>query len=194
MTPIALPPAVVHALRHPAPEAADFTATKFQPASNKAWFASHYLRFMSSDCPEHQFTQRFYAQLMHCFGMIAHYNKSGFWTEFFTSTTGKIEFLKQILAHPCYGTPDITWSDVEREIIRRLRRANLLDLYRQRLCIEQDAVDRAELARLLAKYGLDTPAPDPGVLRTVLVPINRPTSSRTSQPRDDSGQLALRLG
>ncbi len=39
MTPITLPTALVRALRDPAPDAKDFTPTRFQPASNKAWFA-----------------------------------------------------------------------------------------------------------------------------------------------------------
>ena len=121
MTPIAMPASIVDALRHPAPREQDFSPTKFCPASTKAWFAVHYLRFASCDFPRHQFTLRFYRQLMHCHGHIAHYSISGFWTEFFTSTTGKIEFLEQTLAHPCYGAPDVTWSDVEREIIARLK-------------------------------------------------------------------------
>jgi len=74
MTPIALPTAVVRALRDPTPEAKDLTPTRFQPAENKSWFATHYLRFVSSDCPRHQFTLRFYRQLMHCFGHIVCYD------------------------------------------------------------------------------------------------------------------------
>jgi len=194
MTPIALPAAVVRALRHPTPEAKDFTPTRFQPAESKSWFATHYLRFISSDCPRHQFTLRFYRQLMHCFGHIAHYDSLGFWTEFFTSTAGKIEFLEQTLAWPCYGRPDVTWSDVEGEIIARLRRTNLLDLYRQHLGIEQDAADRAELSRLMAKFGGDTPPADPGIMRTVLIPMNRSAPTRTSSRQDGDSQLTLGLG
>ena len=75
-----------------------------------------------------------------------------------------------------------------------MRRTDILDIYRQRLCVEQDAADRAELARLVAKYGRDAPAPDPGILRTVLVPMNRPAPPRPAHRRDDTGQLALGLG
>ena len=73
MTPIALPQAIVRALRDPVPDAKDFTPTKFQPVSSKAWFVAHCIRFVSADFPRHQFTKRFYGQLMHCFSMIAHY-------------------------------------------------------------------------------------------------------------------------
>jgi len=98
MTPIALPAKTIHSLRHPVPDPAEFTPTKFCPASTKSWFAVHYLRFVSSDFPRHQFTLRFYNQLMHCFGFIAHFDLIGFWTEYFTSNAGKIEFLRETLA------------------------------------------------------------------------------------------------
>ncbi len=194
MTPFALPAAVVHALRHPMPDPKDFTPTKFQPASSKAWFVCHYMRFASSDFPRHQFTKRFYGQLMHCFLMIVHYDIDGFWTEFFTSTAGKVEFLEQTLMHPCYGAPTVTWSDAEREIIRRLRQTNLLDIYKQHLRTEQEAADRAELARLMAKFNGDTPPVDAGTLRTLLVPMNRPVLARSPPRRDSGSQLTLGLG
>ncbi len=69
MTSITLPPFVMHALRHSLPDAKVFTPTRFTPASTKSWFAGHMLYFLSSDLPRHQFTQRFYNQLMHCFSM-----------------------------------------------------------------------------------------------------------------------------
>ena len=131
---------------------------------------------------------------MNCFGLTAHYDEAGFWTEYFASNAGKVEFLQQVVSHPCYGDPCHTFSDAEREIIRRVRRTDVLDLYRQRLGAEQDAADRAELARLIAKYGRDATAPDPGILRTVLVPMNRPAAPRPAHRRDDTGQLALGLG
>jgi len=194
MTPTALPQAIVRALRDPVPDAKDFTPTKFQPSSNKAWFVAHCTRFVSADFPRHQFTRLFYGQLMHCFSMIAHYDLHGFWTEYFTTNTGKIEFLHQVLSHPCHGDPCHTFSDAEQEIIRRLGRTDVLGFYRQRLCTEQDAADRAELARLMAKYSQDTPAVDPGILRTVLLPMNRPAPARASRHSDDTGQLALGFG
>ena len=194
MTPIALPQAIMRALRDPVPDAKDFTPTKFQPAATKAWFVGHCARFISDDFPRHQFTKRFYGQLIHCFGFIAMYDENGFWTEYFTTNAGKIEFLQQVLSHPCYGDPCHTFSDAEREIIRRLRRTDVLDFYRQRLSTEQDLADRAELARLMAKYGQDTPAADPGILRTVLVPMNRLDTARTVHRRDDTGQLVLGFG
>ena len=184
-----LPARVVQALRYPEPTEADFTPTRFTPASTKCWFAVHYLRFVSSDFPRHQFTRRFYSQLMHTCGHIAHYSLMGFWTEFFTSTANKVEFLDQTIRHHCYGQPDHTWSDVERLVIQRLRAADLLALYQSRLRAECHAGERAELARLLAKYGDDKP--DPGILRTVLVPCGNPATGRSSKA---VSQLVLSLG
>ncbi len=59
MTPIALPQAIVRALRDPVPDAKDFTPTKFQPAASKAWFVGHCVKFISADFPRHQFTSTF---------------------------------------------------------------------------------------------------------------------------------------
>ncbi len=194
MTPIALPQAIVRALRDPVPDAKDFTPTKFQPADSKALFVGHCVKFISADFPRHQFTRRFYGQLIHCFAFIAMYDQDGFWTEYFTTNAGKVEFLQQMLSHPCYGDPCHTFSDAEREIIKRLRRTDVLGFYRQRLCAEREIADRAELTRLMAKYGQGHPPAEHGVLRTVLVPMNRPAPPRPLHRRDDTGQLALGLG
>ncbi len=189
-----IPATMVRALRDPAPTAADFTPTRFCPASTKAWFAAHYLRFVSSDFPRHQFTNRFYQQLMHTFGHIAHYDLTGFWTEFFISPDGKVEFLQQAVRHPCHGQPDHTWCDVERAIIRRLRQVDLLGFYRNALRHHQDSAERVELARLKAKFE-DGHSP---VVRAAVgaAPASAqvPSIRRTAARRDATGQLALRLG
>ena len=194
MTRITLLHSVVHALRDPVPEARDFTPTRFTPSSTKAWFAGHMLHFLASDCPRHQFTQRFHNQLVHSFALTPHYGLRGFWTEHFATARGKAAFVEHVLRHSGSGTSNHAWRDVEREIGRRLRQSGLLDLYRQHSVGEQDAADRAELARLMAKYGQDVPAPDPGILPTVLVPVNRSALLRPVRRRDDTGQLALSSG
>jgi hypothetical protein len=92
-----IPAAIVHALRHPTPTAANFTSMKFTPADSKAWFTAHFLRFASADFSKRHFTERFYRQLMNTFGLIAHYDRMGFWTDYFTTTAGKIEFIEQAM-------------------------------------------------------------------------------------------------
>jgi len=147
-----IPPAIVNTLRNPGPTASDFLPTKFMPADTKAWFAVHFLRFASADFPKHHFTQRFYDRVMNTFGMIAHYDRMGFWTEYFTSTAGKVEFIEQVIEWPCYGDPNDTFSDAEREIQRRLRQVDLLGLYRKLSRAERDTAERAEFARLKARF------------------------------------------
>ena len=166
-----IPAAVVRALRVPVPTAADFKPTKFTPADTKAWFACHFLRFVSSDFPKHQFSQRFYNQIVNTFGMMAHYSLAGYWAEYFTTTAGKIGFIEQVVRHHCFGDPAHTFSDVEREIIRRLRQVDLLGLYRRRSRTEQDAAERAEFAKLKARFEPDAmPAP---VFIPSLLPVQR---------------------
>lgn len=196
----AIPAKMVRALREPAPTAADFTPTRFCPASTKAWFAVHYLRFVSSDFPRHQFTNRFYQQLMHTFGHIAHYDLAGFWSEFFTNLEGKVEFLRQTVQHPCHGQPDHTWCDVERAVIRRLRQVDLLGFYRDALHRRQDDAERAEFARLKAKFdGVQAPVttdvlPAGRMPRTGLATTHAVATRRPGARTDAEGQLALGLG
>ncbi len=186
-----LPPAVIRVLREPAPKAADFQPTKFTPADTKAWFASHFLRFVSSDFPEHQFTKRFYSQVMHTFSFIAHYDRAGFWTEYFTNTAGKIEFIEQVMQHPCYGDPGHTFSDVEREIRRRLRQVDLLDFYRKKNRSEQEAADRAQFAQLKARF---EPNGVPVPTRPPLPPMPPATARTAARSTDHPAQLSLTIG
>lgn len=189
-----IPASMVRALRNPAPTAADFTPTCFCPASTKAWFAAHYLRFVSSDFPRHQFTNRFYQQLMHTFGHIAHYDLAGFWSEFFTGPEGKVEFLQQAVQHPCYGQPQHTWGDVERAIIHRLRQVDLLGFYRDALRQHRDSAERAELARLRAKFEGGQPPAIQEVPRAGVAVAPVPATRRTAARMEAAGQLALGLG
>ena len=56
------------------------------------------------------------------------------------------------LAHPCWGDPAFTYSDVERALQSWLHQNGVLGRYERRLAAEQEAAERAELARLKAKY------------------------------------------
>lgn len=88
------------------------------------------------------------------FSMIAHFNQHGFFETFFTTTEGKVRFLRMTLAHPCYGDPAWTYSDVERAFHGWLRENDVLAQYENRLAAETEANERAVLARLRAKYGV----------------------------------------
>lgn len=130
----------------------NFTPTKWDDAEAKARFAKQFIRFVESDFIERRFTQAFYKRLSLTYGHIAHFNRHGFFERFFASTEGKVRFLRQTLQHPCWGDPSYTYSDVERALRSWLRQNGVLDCYERRLAEEQEAAERAELARLRAKY------------------------------------------
>lgn len=130
-----------------------FTATKFSDAEEKAKFAKQFIKFVQWDFSKKQFSKAFYQRLSMTFGHIAHYNQGGFFEEFFTTTEGKVRFLRQSLAHPCWGDPTFNYSDVERALQAWLRHYHVMEKYEQLLAEEMEAEEKATLARLQAKYG-----------------------------------------
>jgi hypothetical protein len=134
-------------------QASQFTATQWDTIQDKAAFANQFVQFVQSDFAVKHFTERFYRRLSNTFGHIAHYNRGGFWAEFFTTTDDKVRFLEQCLQYPCYGDPAWTYSDVEKALQGWLRTCGLLDRYRQEVAEGTEAAERVELARLQEKYG-----------------------------------------
>ena len=130
-----------------------FTPTKWETAKDKAAFANRFVRFVQSDFAAKHFTDKFYRRLSNCFGNIAHYNRSGFWSEFFTTTADKVRFLEMTFQYPCFGDPAWTYSDVERALQAWLQADGTLARYCKQLVEEIEAGERAQLARLQAKYG-----------------------------------------
>lgn len=130
----------------------NFTPTKWEGAEQKARFAKQFVRFVESDFSERRFTEAFYKRLSLTFGHIAHYNRHGFYETFFALTAGKVRFLRLTLQHPCWGDPSFTYSDVERALQAWLQQNGVLATYERKLAEEQEAAERAELARLQAKY------------------------------------------
>ena len=132
--------------------AEQFTPTKFDTAEDKAKFANHFVRFVESDFKSTLFPKWFYTRLSMTFGHIAHYNQSGFYSEFFESTMDKVRFLEQTRLAGCYGSPEHTYCDVERVTVKWVRDSGIESLYRERLAEEIKAKELAEKARLEAKY------------------------------------------
>jgi hypothetical protein len=130
----------------------DFTATKFSTTADKAEFGNTLLRFIESEWAPALFTNRFYNRLSMCFGHIAHYNRTQFYEEWFSSLAAQVRFLKHTLRFPCYGDPEYTFSDVERAIQREICNRNYLARYELRLAEEQRATDLALLRQLESKY------------------------------------------
>ena len=130
----------------------DFSATKFASAADKAEFGNTLLRFIESEWAPALFTKSIYNRLSMCFGHIAHYCRSQFYEEWFSSLATQVRFLKHTLRFPCYGDPEYTFSDVERAIQREIRNRNYLARYELRLVEEQQASDLALLRQLESKY------------------------------------------
>jgi hypothetical protein len=129
-----------------------FTATKWEKSDKKANFAKQFIRFVESDFDRAQFPHTFYVRLALSFGHIAHFNESGFYEVFFTTTQDKLRFLRLTLRHTCCGDPAFTYSDVERALQCWLVQNGVLEKYERRLAEETEAAERAELARLKGKY------------------------------------------
>ena len=129
-----------------------FTPTKWDDGQTKATFARQFVKFVESDFDQRLFSQAFYRRLSMTFGHIAHFNRQGFFETFFTTTADKVRFLRMPLAHPCFGDPAFTYSDVERALQGWLRESGILAKYEQRLADETEAGERTELERLKAKY------------------------------------------
>jgi len=129
----------------------DFTATKFSAAADKAEFGNILLRFIESEWASALFTKSFYNRLSMCFGHTAHYCRSQFYEEWFSSLATQVRFLKHTLRFPCYGDPEYTFSDVERAIQRVISNRNYLARYELRLAEEQQATDLALLRQISAR-------------------------------------------
>lgn len=135
----------------------DFTADQFVPTQwesteQKARFAKQFIRFSQAAFAWQQFPHAFYLRLALTFGHIAHFNQHGFFEEFFSSTDGKVRFLKLTLAWSCPGEPSFTYCDVERALQSWLFQNGVLAKYEQRLSEEIETAERAELNRLQAKW------------------------------------------
>lgn len=124
-----------------------FTPTPWDSADDKAWFANHFVKFIRSACDEKYFTTKFYHRLSCTFVHIAHYDKDGFWNDFFTSFPDMIQFFEWTLHHTCYGDPATTYSDVERVLQEWLRADETLQRYRFVLGAETKAREKDDHER-----------------------------------------------
>jgi hypothetical protein len=106
--------------------ATEFTPTEWNAADQKPKFANGLMVFILSGFPEKKFPQALYDRLNHRFGFIAHYNKWGFWEEYFTKSSDKLRFLRMIVESPAYGQPEYTYCDVERAVAPRVKTLSLL--------------------------------------------------------------------
>jgi len=130
-----------------------FVATQWDGPADKAQFANHFVRFVESGFKRSLFHKRFYTRLSMMFGFIAHFNVDGFYATYFVTTAGRLAFVRACVTHPPYGDPAWTFSDVERELRSYLRESRVLEAVEHAHASAVEAAERAEYARLHAKYG-----------------------------------------
>jgi hypothetical protein len=139
---------------------------------------------MSADFQDSLFTPKLYRRLALTFGHIAHSGSGCFYNHFFRDLQGKVAFLEETLAWVPCGQP--SHSDVERAVLARLRKSNLLDVYRALRALEVEGAERALLAKLREKYE-GIPAPS-----QTSAPILHPgVPSKTRRSGQRSGQTSL---
>ena len=157
-------------------QAASFTPTKWHSAEDKARFGNQLLAFIAADFLKAKWTNAFYGELCQHFGFIANYGQHGFWQEYFADLPSKLRFLRDLTQHPCYGDPAYTFSDLERVVIGRLRAAKLVERLREAVARDTEAIERALLRKLLAKYEADAPPLRPAA------PVSSVTDWASDQP------------
>ena len=108
-----------------------FTPTKWDTNEQKAKFANHFVSFVESDFKRTKFPKWFYNRLSSCFGHIAHYDLLGFYSTFFENNKSKVEFLEHCLKGGGYGSPEFTYSDVERALQTWLTENDILHKYQK---------------------------------------------------------------
>jgi hypothetical protein len=97
-------------------KASQFIPTQWDTATTKAKFANQFMKFVKGGFQEKDFPKWFYSRLSNTFGHIAHYDQYGFYEHFFSGEEGKLAFLRHTQDWGCYGQPEFTYCDVEREI------------------------------------------------------------------------------
>lgn len=131
-----------------------FTATAHSTVADKIKFAEHFKKFMLRGCPDSLFFKWFYSRLSMCFGMIAHYDIHGFYNVYFLTTAGKVQFIKEVTAYPCFGDPAHTYSDVEQYLQEWVREQGLQAILAETLAKEQELAEMYQRDKLIAKHGL----------------------------------------
>lgn len=93
-----------------------FTSTQWATADEKAKWAKKFIRFVEGGFKAKAFTKPIYDRLSNMFHHIAHFNRTGFYSVWFTTEQQRRAFMKRLREHTPMGDPAHTWSDVERAL------------------------------------------------------------------------------
>ena len=131
-----------------------FASGDYWTADKKAKIANAFVRFVVAGCPFTLFTRDLYHGLSSMWGHIAHFDRHGFYGEWFSSSARIARFLK----HPDgywmsgQGSPLFTLSDVETALQEWIRESWKAEEYAELARLEREAAELKQLASLKAKY------------------------------------------
>lgn len=162
--------------------ASDFVATKFSTTADKADFANLLLHFIDSGWKQTIFTEKFYSRLSMCFGHIAHCDRSGFYETWFRDDQKRLRFLQHALASHCWGSPEFTFSDVERAVQDEIRHRDYVALYELRAAESLLSAETAVLQRLEAKYRTSPQQTSQDTEDRAMVKLSETTSGKSTTP------------
>jgi len=133
-----------------------FTPTSCYTAQDKADFANWFVSFCKAGFPEKMFTERFYDMLRNCFHHIAHFNRMGFYGEWFSDEGKKLAFLKHTAECQLYGSdPEYTFIDVERVLQQWVRESGLIEVYERKVNSLKREKELHALKVLIDRYPLE---------------------------------------
>lgn len=129
-----------------------FTATPYATPEDKARYANHFARFARQGCRRTMFPKWFYRQTSFMWGHIAEFSQDGFYATWLSSDAARLRFFKRCETARICGDPAHTYSDVERALSAWVSGSGFVAEYQARVDRAVEVSERAELARLQAKY------------------------------------------
>ncbi len=131
-----------------------YTPTEWATAEDKAKWEEKFKNFIMKGCKDTMFNKPIYSRLSLMFQHIAHFNKVGFYAEWFSTPARRLAWLERIANLEIYGHPTHTWSDVEQSIKRWviIQREQIMDAMTG--TTDQERAFQATQVTYIAKGGL----------------------------------------
>ena len=132
-----------------------FASGDYWTSERKAKIATAFVRFVVAGCPFTLVTKDLYGGLSSMWGHIAHFNREGFYGEWFSSPARIARFLSRPSGEYWMnerGDPRFCLSDVERVLREWIQESGQIEKYVELARLEREAVELKQLASLKAKY------------------------------------------
>jgi len=183
---------------NPKPFSADrFTDTQFYTAKDKADFGNNLVKFILNGFQWKDFSDSLYKRLSNCFMHIAHFNRRGFFDNWFSDPNQILEWTDYIRAAHPIGSASHTFSDLEREFQSwMIRNWDLIsDVIASKKSDEKKIVDAKGSTVDFAIVAISDNTGDFGHKRHILVGRNGVAFSGDRQPSYHSpGNRDLKVG